>query len=142
MAEVFDLSSDGLDALIQSEPIFVKPDNQIGQARRYLGSAILQDIEQRFAQRSCSRPDRDSLLDEEGSYLVDDRRPTGDQSGADEVISLQIKLILTLLPNGAQVRPQRGFGNSLSVVLIVLLPLHEGFDINRWDDARFVSKRS
>src|SRR5580704_8890862 len=41
---------------------------------------------------------------------------------------LQVELILALLLDEAQVRPQRCLGNRLGVVVIIFLPLHERFD--------------
>src|SRR5215813_8707549 len=41
--------------------------------------------------------------------------------------SLQVELVLALLLDHTQVRPQRCLGDRLGIVVIVLLPLHEGF---------------
>jgi len=45
-------------------------------------------------------------------------------------------MILCLLAHGAQVRPQGCFGNRLSVVVVVLLPLHERLHIDRRNNPR------
>src|SRR5580704_16567149 len=53
---------------------------------------------------------------------------------------LQVELVLALLRDEAQVRPQRCLGNRLGVVVIILLPLHERFDVDRRDDPRLVAQ--
>src|SRR6185503_438113 len=55
-AESFDHSSDRLDTLVQPEPVFMKADNQIDHAARYLVFPILQYLEERFTQGTRSRP--------------------------------------------------------------------------------------
>jgi hypothetical protein len=42
------------------------------------------------------------------------------------VASLQVELILALLLDEPQVRPQRRFGNRLGIVVVVLLPFTKG----------------
>jgi len=92
--------------------------------------------------KSELRRARDALLDEKGSDLVDRRGPAGDQSGPDAMTRLQVELILALLLDDTQVRSQRRLGNCLGIVVIVLLPLQERFDVNRRDDPRLVSQRA
>ena len=53
---------------------------------------------------------------------------------------LQIKLVLALFLNRAQLRPQRGLGDCLRIVVVVLLALHERSDVNRGDDPRLVAQ--
>jgi len=53
---------------------------------------------------------------------------------------LQIKLVLALFLDRAQIRPQRGLGDCLRIVVVVLLALHERSDVNRWDDPRLVAQ--
>jgi hypothetical protein len=53
---------------------------------------------------------------------------------------LQVELVLALLLDHTQVRPQRCLGDRLSIVVIVLLPLHEGFGVDRRDNPRLVTK--
>ena len=53
---------------------------------------------------------------------------------------LQVELILAFLLNEPQIRPQRCFGDCLGIVVVVLLTLHEGFDVGRRDDPRLVAK--
>jgi hypothetical protein len=53
----------------------------------------------------------------------------------------QVELVLALLLDHTQVRPQRCLGDRLSIVVIVLLPLHEGFGVDRRDNPRLVTKR-
>jgi hypothetical protein len=47
-----------------------------------------------------------------------------------------------LLLDEPQVRSQRCFGDCLGIVVIVLLPLHEGFDVDRRDNPRLVPQRT
>ena len=140
LAEFFDLAGDGLDALVQMAPVFVKTKDQLGHARRYLVLAVLQYREKRVAQGARAGPDGDALLDQEGADLVDRRRPAGDQSGPDAMTGLQIELILALLLDEAQVRAQRRLGDGLGIVVVVLLSLHERLDIDRRDDPRLVAQ--
>src|SRR6516225_10455508 len=53
---------------------------------------------------------------------------------------LKIELVLCLLAHGAQVRSQRRLSNSLGVIVIVLLSLHERLHIDRRDDPRLVAQ--
>src|SRR5262249_1788215 len=53
---------------------------------------------------------------------------------------LKVELILALLLDDAQVRPQRCLGDSLGIIVVVLLPLHERFDVDRRNDPRLVSQ--
>ena len=53
---------------------------------------------------------------------------------------LEIELLLRLLLYGLEIRPQRRFGNGLGVVVVVLLPLRERFDIVRWNDPGLKAK--
>jgi hypothetical protein len=55
---------------------------------------------------------------------------------------LQVELILALLLDDTQVRSQRRLGNCLGIVVVVLLPLQERFDVNRRDDPRLVPQRA
>ena len=80
----------------------------------------------------CGRGD--ALLDEEGADLVDRRRPARDQARPHAVAGLQVKLILGLLSDGSQVRAQCRLGDRLSIVVVVLLPLHEGLHVDCRDD--------
>jgi hypothetical protein len=50
------------------------------------------------------------------------------------VEGLQIQLGLCLLGNQVQVGAQRCFSNGFGIVVIVLLPFHEGLGVLRWDD--------
>src|SRR4051812_27886828 len=43
-----------------------------------------------------------------------------------------------ILLDRTQVRPQRGLVHRLGIVVVVLLALHEGIDVNRRDDPRLV----
>ena len=56
------------------------------------------------------------------------------------MVGLQIKFVLRLLTDDPQVRPQRGFGDGLGVVVVVLLPLHEGLHVDCRNDPRLMSK--
>ncbi|OJF91628.1 hypothetical protein AX760_23250 [Pararhizobium antarcticum] len=49
---------------------------------------------------------------------------------------LQVQLILILLGQRSQVRTEGRFGYGLSIVVIVLLSLVEGLQVNCWDDPR------
>ena len=89
-AEFFDLTSDGVNALVQVTPIFVKIEDQPGHARRYLVLAVLQYREKRRAKGARAGPDGNALLDEKSADLVDRRCPAGDQSGPDAVKRLQV----------------------------------------------------
>jgi hypothetical protein len=73
------------------------------------------------------------LLDEKGSDLVDRRCPARDPSGPDATAGLQIELVLAFLLDHVQVRSQRCLGDRLGIVVVVLLPLHEGFNVDRRD---------
>src|SRR6516165_4149992 len=53
---------------------------------------------------------------------------------------LKIELVLCLLAHGAQIRSQRRLSNSLGVIVIVLLSLHERLHIDRRDDPRLVAQ--
>ena len=53
---------------------------------------------------------------------------------------LQVELILCLLADDAQIRPQSRLGDGFSVVVIVLLPLDERLDVNCRNDPRFMSE--
>ena len=53
---------------------------------------------------------------------------------------LEIELILGLLADGAQVRPQGCFSNRLGVVVVVLLPLHEWLHIDRRNNPWLVAQ--
>src|SRR4029077_922549 len=53
---------------------------------------------------------------------------------------LQVELILALLLDDAQVRSQRRLGDGLGIVVVVLLPLQEGLDVDRRDNPRLVSQ--
>jgi hypothetical protein len=55
---------------------------------------------------------------------------------------LQIELVLALLFDPAQIRSQRCLGDRLGIIVIVLLPLDEGFDIDRRDDKRLMCQRA
>jgi len=55
---------------------------------------------------------------------------------------LQVELVLGLLLDEAQVRAQRCFGDCLGIVVVVLLPLYEGLDVDRRDDPRLVPQRA
>lgn len=44
---------------------------------------------------------------------------------------LEVELVLRLLTNNAQIRPQGGLCNWLGVVVVVLLSLYERLDIDR-----------
>ena len=131
---------DRLDALVEPEPVLIETDDQVAHPRRDLVFAVLQNREERVAQSSRARPHGDALLDEEGADLVDRRRPTGDQARAHAMASLQIELILGLLPHRSQVRSQRRLGDRLGVVVVVLLPLHERLHVDRRDDPRLVAE--
>src|SRR6185295_19413707 len=96
-AEFFDLAGDGLDALVQMAPVFVKTEDQLGHSRRYLVLAVLQYREKRVAKGARANPDSNALLNQEGSDLVDRRGPAGDQSGSDAMTRLQVELVLALL---------------------------------------------
>ena len=61
------------------------------------------------------------------------------QPGLDAVAGLQVELGLGSSP-ARQVRSQRRLGNCFGIVVVVLLPLHEGFDVDRRDDPRLVAK--
>jgi hypothetical protein len=52
------------------------------------------------------------------------------------VQGLQVELILALLGDGAQVRPQGSFRDRLGIVVVVLLPFVERLDVDRRDDPR------
>ena len=130
-AEFFDLAGDSVNALVQVTSIFVKIEDQPGHARRYLVLSVLQYREKRVAKGARASPDGNALLNQEGSDLVDRRRPAGDQSRPDAVTRLQFL-------DEAQVRSQRRLGDGLGIVVIVLLSLHERFDVDRRDDPRLV----
>jgi hypothetical protein len=51
---------------------------------------------------------------------------------------LQIELVLALLLDCTQVRPQRGLGDRLGIVVVVLLPFNERSDVDRRDDPRLM----
>ncbi len=53
---------------------------------------------------------------------------------------LQVELILCLFPNKLQIRPKSRLGNRLGVVVIVLLALDEGLDVDRRNNPRFVAQ--
>ena len=53
---------------------------------------------------------------------------------------LEVELILRFLAHAAQVRPQGCFSNRLSIVVIVLLPLHERLYIDRRDNLRLMTE--
>ena len=55
---------------------------------------------------------------------------------------LQVELLLTLLAHPAQVGAEGGFCDRLGVVVVVLLTLHEGLHIDRWNDARLVAEHA
>src|SRR4051794_38763821 len=138
LAEAFDLLGHALDTLIQMAPVLVKAEDQLGRSRRDLVLAVLQYRKERVAQGARTGPDRDALLDQKSPDLVDRRCPAGDQSGADAVAGLQIELVLALLLDQAQVRAQGRLGDCLGVVVVVLLPFQERFDVDRRDDPRLV----
>src|SRR5262245_40973454 len=140
LAEFFDRTGDGLDALVQPAPVFIETNDAAGHSRRYLVPSVLENGEQGVAKGAGSRPDRDPLLDEKGSDLVDRCRATRHQSRPDAMTGLQIELVLAFLLHRTQVRPQRGLGNRLGIVVIVLLPFNERSDVDRWDDPRLVSQ--
>src|SRR5262245_39051016 len=140
LADLLDLLGDCLNALVEPKPVSMETDDQIAHARRDLVLAVLENIEQRVAQCARSRPNGDALLDEEGPDLVVRCRPSRHQSAAHPVAGLQIQLLLALLPHRAQFGPQSRFCNSLGVVVVVLLALHERLHIDRRDDARLVTK--
>ena len=79
---------------------------------------------------------------EKSADLVDRRCPAGDQSGPDAMTRLQVELVLALRLDEAQVRSQRRLGDGLGILVIVLLSLHERFDVDRRDDPRFVPQRA
>ena len=54
---------------------------------------------------------------------------------------LQVELILRLLADNAQIRPQGRLGDGFGIVVIVLLPLDERLDVNCRNDPRFMSER-
>jgi hypothetical protein len=58
------------------------------------------------------------------------------------VAGLQIELVLALLLHDAQVRSQRCFSDRLGIIVIVLLSLHERFNVDRRDDPRLMSQRA
>jgi hypothetical protein len=55
--------------------------------------------------------------------------------------ALQIELILCLLPDETEIRPQCRFGDRLSFIGVALLPIREGPHIDGWDDPYFVLGR-
>jgi len=66
LSHLLDLAGDRLDALVEPEPIFVEANDQVGHARGNLVFAVLQDLEQRVAQRPRAGANGDALFDEEG----------------------------------------------------------------------------
>src|SRR6516165_7216030 len=54
---------------------------------------------------------------------------------------LQVELILRLLADNAQIRPQGRLGDGFGIVVIVLLPLDERLDVNCRNDPRLMSER-
>src|SRR5690348_9638559 len=66
--------------------------------------------------------------------------PVRHQSRPDAMTGLQIELVLAFLLHCTQVRPQRGLGNRLGIVVIVLLPFNERSDVDRWDDPRLMAQ--
>ena len=72
-------------------------------------------------------PNRDALLDQEGTDLIDRCCATQHQPRSDPMQGLQIKLILRLLGNRLEIGTQRGFSNRLRIVTIVFWPLLKGF---------------
>jgi hypothetical protein len=66
--------------------------------------------------------------------------PARDQSRPNAVTRLQVELVLALLLDDTQVGPQRRLGDCLGIVVVVLLPLQEWFDVDRGDDPRLVSQ--
>ena len=69
-------------------------------------------------------PDRDALLDEKSSDLVDCRGSTRDQSGSDAMTGLQIELVFSF--DYAQIRSQRCLGDRLGIVESFFWPLTKG----------------
>jgi len=53
---------------------------------------------------------------------------------------LEVELVLRLLSDYAQIGPQRGIGNSLGIIVVVLLSLCERLRIDRRDDPRLVTQ--
>src|SRR5690606_20730470 len=53
---------------------------------------------------------------------------------------LQVELLLALLAHGAQVGAKGGLCDRLGIVVVVLLTLHEGLHIDRWNDARLMAE--
>lgn len=53
---------------------------------------------------------------------------------------LQVELLPALLAHRAQVGSQGCLCGRFGVVVVVLLPLHEGLHVDRWSDARLVAK--
>jgi hypothetical protein len=142
LAEIFDFLGDRLDALIEPKPVLLKTHNQLAHAGRNLVAAVSQYLEERVAQCSGAGPHGDSLFDKKSADLVNRRRPARHQSGAHAMAGLQIKLILRLLADDAQVRPQGRLSDGFRVIVIVLLPLHERLDVDRRNDPRFMAERS
>jgi hypothetical protein len=134
VTELFDLAGGGLNALVQMAPVLVKTEDQAGHSWRYLVLSVLQYCEERVAKGARASPNGDALLNQKGADLVDCRCPARDQSGADTMTRLQVELILALLLDKPQVRSQRRLGDGLGIVVVVLLPLQEGLDVDRRDD--------
>ena len=54
--------------------------------------------------------------------------------------SLEIELLWRLLLYELEVRPQGCFGNGLGIIVVILLPLRERFDVDRRDDPGLKAK--
>jgi len=62
-AEGFNLAGDGLDALIQTAPVFMETADQLGRSRRDLVLSVFQYREERLTQGAPIDPNRNALLD-------------------------------------------------------------------------------
>jgi hypothetical protein len=75
----------------RSLPPLVQANNQAAHSGRYLVLTVLQDRQKGVAQSSRSSPHRDALLDQEGTDLIDCRRPPRNQAGAHAMQGLEIE---------------------------------------------------
>jgi hypothetical protein len=55
--------ADGLNALVQLAPVFVKTEDQFSQPRRDVVLSVLQDRQERLTQGAWAGPDGNALLD-------------------------------------------------------------------------------
>lgn len=131
-ADLFDFARNILDPFVQPEPVAIEPDQDAAHPGRYLIPSLFEDRLEGILQPPQPRPYSDARFDQEGPDLVDGGRAPRNRACPDPVQGLKVELLLVLLRDGPEVRPQRG----LRVVVIVFLALVERLDVNRRDDPR------